>query len=339
MNRDVVALPKAHLHLHLEGAMRPSTLRELAAAQGMPVPPVTQGTYSTFGAFAGLYVAATAVIRSEAMLRRVVREVVEDAAADGVVWLEPALYSPRYRDVIGSDRAAIEVVLDELRTAGDEFGVGCGLIVAADRTVDVGEAVILAKIASRMTGQGVVGFGLANDEAGWPAEPFAEAFMIALDAGLLSVPHGGELEGPASVAACIDACQADRVMHGVRAVEDPKLLERLADMEVCLDVCPSSNVALSVVPSFEEHPLPALIDAGVRCSVNADDPLLFGPGIAHEYQACRERLGFDDVRLAQIACWSLEASAAPHDLVAAAVKEIEVWLNDPVVPGAPQPVR
>jgi adenosine deaminase len=325
--RDLAGLPKGHLHLHLEGAMRPETLQEMAAADGTPVPPI-RGFHS-FGAFAGMYDAACRVLRSESQLRRLVREVVADAARDGVAWVEPAFYSPRYRAGFGSDQAAVEIVLDELAVAGRALGVGTGLIVAADRTVDPAQAVELARLAVRCREGGVVGFGLANDEAGWPPEPFAEAFRIARDGDLISAPHGGELEGPASVAGCLDACGADRVMHGVRAIEDPQLVERLARQGTCLDVCPTSNALLGVVTSIETHPLPALIAAGVRCSINADDPLLFGPGILEEYQLCRDRLGLDDACLAAVARWSLEDSGAPRPLVAAGVAAIDAWLASP----------
>lgn len=325
--RDLRALPKAHLHIHLEGAMRPATLKELADESGRDVPAVRG--FDGFAAFAGMYVAACEVLDSEARLRRVVSEVVEDAAADGVVWIEPAFYAPRYSHVFGGPREATEIVLDELARSGERLGVGTGLIVAADRTVDPSEAVEQAKMAASLAGFGVIGFGLANDETYWPPEPFADAFSIALDAGLLSVPHGGELAGPASVAGCLDACGAHRVMHGIRALEDPALVARIADTGVCLDVCPSSNVALSVVPRLEDHPLPQLLDAGVMCSLNADDPLLFGPGIWEEYEICRERLGLGDDLLAQIAIWSMEASAAPMDVIDRQLAAIEAWLESP----------
>jgi adenosine deaminase len=304
--------------------MRPETLNELAAARDMAVPPIRG--FKSFLAFAGMYDAACQVLQSETQLRRLVREVVEDAARDGVRWIEPAFYSPRYRDRFGSDQASIEIVLDELAAAGAALAVGTGLIVAADRTVDPAQAVDLAEVAVRLQASGVVGFGLANDEAGWPPEPFAAAFRIAVDGGLISAPHGGELDGPASVIGCLDACGARRVMHGVRAIEDPRLVARLAGEGICLDVCPTSNELLGAVASIEAHPLPALIDAGVRCSVNADDPLLFGPGILEEYQLCRDRIGLDDARLAAVARWSLEDSGAPRPLVAEAVKEIDAWL-------------
>lgn len=325
--RDLTALPKAHLHLHLEGAMRPATLEELARTDGVEVPPVRG--FDGFAAFAGMYVAACEVLRTEDRLRRVVREVVEDAAADGVVWLEPAFYAPRYRGVLGTDREVTEMVLDELATAGARLGVGTGLIVAADRTVDPAEAEALADMAVALAAEGrpVIGFGLANDETDWPPEPFGPAFRKAVDGGLLSVPHGGELLGPSSVLGCLDDCRAHRVMHGVRAVEDPDLVKRIADDGICLDVCPTSNVLLSVVPSIEDHPLPALIEAGVMCSINADDPLLFGPGIRDEYELCRSAMGLSDEDLAQVAIWSLEASAAPADLVDRHVAAARAWLG------------
>jgi adenosine deaminase len=326
-DRDLADLPKGHLHLHLEGAMRPATLAELAAAAGIEVPPIRG--FKSFGAFAGMYDAACGVLQDEAPLRRLVREVVADAAADGVTWIEPAFYSPRYRARFGSDQAAVEIVLDELTAAGAALGVGTGLIIAADRTADPAQAVALARLAVSGRDHGVVGFGLANDEAGWPPEPFAEAFRIAVDGGLISAPHGGELEGPASVAGCLDALGAHRVMHGVRAIEDPALVARLAALGTCLDVCPTSNELLGVVSSIEAHPLPALIDAGVRCSINADDPLLFGPGILEEYRLCRDRLGLDDATLAAVARWSLEDSGAPRSLVSSGLAAIDAWLDPP----------
>ena len=243
--RDLRTLPKGHLHLHLEGAMRPSTLHDLADHQGIPVPPVRG--FTSFKAFSGMYNAACRVLVTEKELRRLVREVVEDAADDGVHWIEPAFYSPRYIERFGSNGGVIEIVLDELAAAGQDHGVGAGLILAADRTVDPEEAVALAGIAASMAGSGVVGFGLANDEADWPPGPFAAAFQVAREAGLIAAPHGGELAGPESVMGCLDACGARRVMHGVRAAEDPHLVTRLADEGICQDPSPVVVAGLDVV--------------------------------------------------------------------------------------------
>jgi adenosine deaminase len=199
-------------------------------------------------------------------------------------------------------------------------------MLAADRTRPPEDAVEQARIAAKYAGRGIVAFGLANDEAPWPPEPFVQAFAIARDAGLLSTPHAGELAGPDSVRGAIDVLGADRIQHGVRAVEDPALIERIAAEEICLDVCPTSNVLLSVIPDLESHPLRRLLDAGVRCSVNADDPLLFGPGLLEEYELCRTQLQLTDDQLAQVARSSLLASGAPEQVRKQALIDIDAWL-------------
>jgi adenosine deaminase len=327
MVRDLRQLPKAHLHLHLEGAMRPSTLAELAAQAGVPTPPIRG--YTSFTEFGLQYRAASALMETEAHLRRVVREVVDDAADDGAVWVEPHFYPPRYVGQLGTAEEVLEIVIDEGQRAAAARGIGCGWIVSALRNFDPEQAVELAKLAASYAGAGVVSFGLAADEALFPPEPFAEAFGIARDAGLISAPHAGELAGPASVYGALDALGARRICHGVRAMEDPALVERLAADEVVLDVCPTSNVMLAVVPSIDEHPLVKLLDAGVRCSLNGDDPLLFGPGLLAEYELVRGTMGLPDERLAQLARSSIVGSGAPQELVRDAVEHVEDWLTTP----------
>ncbi|HZR12073.1 MAG TPA: adenosine deaminase [Acidimicrobiia bacterium] len=322
--RDLAALPKAHLHVHLDACMRMSTLRELAARDGVAVPDVSG--YGDFSKFAGVYLAACDVVRSDDDLRRLVRETIEDAAAHGATWIEPQFYPPDHRERLGPVEHQVEVVLDEAAVAGARLGVGLGLVLVADRTRATTVAVAQAQLAARYAGRGVVAFGLANDETHFPPEPFADAFAIARDAGLLSVPHAGELAGPASVVGALDALRADRIGHGVRALEDGALVQRLADSGVCCDVCPTSNVMLSIVPSLAAHPLGVLLDAGVRCSVGADDPLLFDTDVLREYELCRDVLGFDDERLAAVARTSFEASAAPADVVKDAITRIDAWL-------------
>jgi len=129
----------------------------------------------------------------------------------------------------------------------------------------------------------------------------------------------------------LDALGANRICHGVRAVEDPALVERLASDGVVLDVCPTSNLLLQVVPSLDEHPLAQLLDAGVRCTLNGDDPLLFGPGVLGEYELARDKLGLSDEQLAGLARTSIEASGAPPALAATALADIDAWLTP--IPG------
>jgi adenosine deaminase len=222
----------------------------------------------------------------------------------------------------------LEILIDASRAATERTGVEMGWMVAADRTVDPADAVEQARIAVRHTGRGgVVAFGLANDELLGPPGAFKEAFDVARDAGLLSTPHAGELDGPHSVIAAIELLGADRIQHGVRAVERDGLLRRLAEQEICLDVCPTSNVLLGVVPSLAEHPLPQLLEAGVRVSINADDPLLFGPGLLEEYERCQRTFGWDALTMARLAASSIECSGACPNTKAEALNAIDEWLT------------
>ena len=163
--------------------------------------------------------------------------------------------------------------------------------MAAQRHLGPQAAVDLARFAGRYTGQGVHAFGLTGDEAAFPCEPFAEAFATARAAGLTAAPHAGRLSGPASVRAAVAELGAQRIAHGVRAIEDPAVLTELAERDVTLDVCLTSNHVLGVVSAISQHPLPGPLAAGVRCSLGADDPLLFGVGLLDEYQTARSGLG------------------------------------------------
>jgi adenosine deaminase len=307
--------------------MRPSTLADLAAAAGIAAPLPTG--YGSFAAFTATITAAARCLRTEADARRLTTEVVEDAAADGAVWVEPSMWPGLFGGRLGTDADALDVVLEEGRAAARRFGIGFGLVVAANRDRGPGEATRLARLAASRADDGVVGFGLDGDEAAAPAAAFGEAFTLARDAGLRRVPHAGELSGPDSVADALDVLHADRVMHGVRAAERPDLVERLAAAGTTLDVCPTSNLMLSVVSDWAEHPLPRLLSAGVACSVNADDPLLFGTTLAEEYLLCRERLGLEDAQLAAVARASLTGCAAPPELVRPALLAVERWLQSP----------
>ena len=257
MARSLSALPKAHLHLHFTGSMRHATLVELAAQHGIRLPsaltqdwpPQLSGTDERgWFRFQRLYDTARSVLRTPADIRRLVTETAQDERAEGSRWLEIQLDPDGYAGRFGGITAMLELVLDAAATATAATGVGIGVIVAANRTKHPLEARTLARLAAQYAGRGVVGFGLSNDERRGPPRDFTAAFRIAERAGLLLVPHGGELSGPASVAACLDDLHADRIGHGVRAVEDPVVLKRLAADQVTCEVCPSSNVALGIAP-------------------------------------------------------------------------------------------
>ncbi|HEU5421354.1 MAG TPA: adenosine deaminase [Streptosporangiaceae bacterium] len=327
--RDLRALPKAELHVHLLGAMRPATLVELTASAGLPA--ADPRGFSTFAEFQQTFQAVFEVLTRPGHLARLVREVVADAAADGVVWVQPH-FDPHIYPQLGPPEQVMELVLDAGRDEGARRGVGFGLTMAAMRHLGPQAAADLARFAGRYAGHGVHAFGLTGDEAAFPGDPFAGAFAVARDAGLTAAPHAGELSGPESVRTAVLALGAQRIAHGVRAAEDPAVLAMLAERDVTLDVCLSSNLLLGVVPAMSQHPLPRLLAAGVRCSLGADDPLPFGVGLLDEYRIARSELGLPDHQLAALARTSVETSGAPASLIRAATARIDSWLAGPAGP-------
>ncbi|MDX6265422.1 MAG: adenosine deaminase [Frankiales bacterium] len=326
---DLKALPKAHLHLHLTGGMRPTTLVELAAEQGRKLPaglldPSSVDLDATqlrgWHRFQRLYDAARTVLVGPAEVQRVVHEIVEDQAAAGVGWLELQVDPSSYAGRLGGLHATVEIVLDALR---NDLGVGTGLVLAGNRTRHPSEAETLARLARRF--DGVVGLGLSNDETRGDTRDFEKAFRLARDGGLIAVPHAGELRGAGSVQLAVERLGAQRLGHGVRAVEDPALLELLADLEVCCEVNPVSNVALHVHKSVADNPWRELRAAGVPVAVGADDPLLFRAGLLANYAA----LGAGDHELADLARCSIRASTAPADVRASMLAGVDAWLARP----------
>jgi adenosine deaminase len=315
--------------------MRHPTLVELATRDGITLPDalveewpprLSAADEKGWFRFQRLYDVARSVLRTEDDVRRLVREAAEDDVRDGGQWLELQVDPSGYAARFGGITAFCELVLDAVREASAATGLAMALVVAANRTRHPLDARTLARLAAQYAGRGVVGFGLSNDERRGTTSDFAPAFAIARRAGLLLTPHGGELLGPASVRTCLDALRADRLGHGVRAAEDPDLLRRVADRGVTLEVCPTSNVALGVYPDLASVPVPALLAAGARVALGADDPLLFGSRLAAQYDAVRQAHGLDDVALAGLARMSVRASCAPADLKAATEAGIDSWL-------------
>jgi adenosine deaminase len=338
MARRLDLLPKAHLHLHFTGSMRRATLIELAREHGISLPeafgaewpPRLHGTDERgWFRFQRLYDAARAVLRTEADVRRLVSEMALDEQAEGSGWLEFQVDPSGYATRFGGLTAFTEMVLDAAAAAERDTGVGIGVVIAANRTKHPLEARTSARLAARYAGRGVVGFGLSSDERRGTLADFAPAFVIAARAGLLSVPHGGELAGPHSVRACLDELRADRIGHGVAAAADPVLTSRLAERAVTLEVCPASNVALGVAARPADVPLLTLTQAGVRVALGADDPLLFGSRLTAQYELARGVHGFDDDGVAELARMSVLGSAAPEEVKSRLLAGISEWLAGP----------
>ncbi|GLF97527.1 adenosine deaminase [Streptomyces yaizuensis] len=341
--RDVTRLPKAHLHLHFTGSMRPATLLELADKYGVHLPDaLTSGRPPKLRAtdergwfrFQRLYDIARSCLRSPDDIRRLVREAAEEDLKDGSGWLEIQVDPTSYAPLLGGLIPALEIILDAVESASRDTGLGMRVLVAANRMKHPLEARTLARLAVRYADRGVVGFGLSNDERRGLARDFDRAFAIARGGGLLAAPHGGELTGPFSVRDCLDDLHASRIGHGVRAAEDPRLLRRLAERQITCEVCPSSNVALGVYEKPGDVPLRTLYEAGVPMALGADDPLLFGSRLAAQYEFARRHHAFTDAELAELARQSVRGSAAPGDTRARLLAGIDDWLADeaPAVP-------
>jgi adenosine deaminase len=316
--------------------MRHTTLIELAAAHRVHLPEALTREWPPqlsaadergWFRFQRLYDIARSVVRTESDVRRLLLEAAQDDRADGSGWLEMQVDPSGYAARFGGLTPVLELVLSAAQAAEQATGVGIGIIVAANRTKHPLEARTLARLAAAYAGRGVIGFGLSSDERRGIAADFGPAFRIADKAGLLSVPHGGELAGPASVRACLDELHADRVGHGVAAAGDPELLARIAASEITLEVCPTSNVALGVAATPADVPLRRLLDEGVLVALGADDPLLFGPRLAAQYELARRVHGLTDSGLAALARMSVRASAAPAAIRQRLLTGIDQWVG------------
>ncbi len=346
--------------------MRPQTLVEMATEQGVRLPPhlldldplAVPADARGWFRFQRSYDSARALVRSEATMRRIVREAAEDEALEGSVRLEMQVDPTSYAPWVGGITPALEIVLDEAAAASRDTGVDVAIIVAASRIRHPLDARTLARLAARYAGTGagkVVGFGLSNDERMGETSAFSAAFRIARQAGLASLPHGGELLGPQSVREVVAALAPKRLGHGVRTTEDPDLLRRLFDEGVAFEVCPTSNVQLGVyhdlghvpIPTLVEAgaeialqlgvyhdlghvPLPTLVEAGAEIALSADDPLLFHSRLLAQYAAARDVHGMSDAALADLARSSIRASLADEASKARWCARIDQWLaSDP----------
>lgn len=312
--RDLSTLPKANLHLHLTGSMRPGTLAELAARSGLPLPqamPEPQaGVTHGWEVFQSRYDTARAVLRTAADITRVVTEAVAGDAAWVEIQVDPTSYAVR----LGSAEAVVEAAL-----AG-----GAGLILASSWAASPAVALDVARLAARYADRGVIGFGLSNDERLGRVEDFVPACRVAAEAGLRIVPHGGFYEGPAHVRRCVEVLGADRIGHGLTAAGDPAVVALLADTGVALEVCPASYPPLGV-STIAELPVRHLLDAGVPVVLGSDDPLLFGVGLTGQYELLRADAGLTDAELATIARNSVSASSAPATLKATMLAGVDAW--------------
>jgi aminodeoxyfutalosine deaminase len=294
----VAPFPKIELHVHLEGTMRPDTLLGIAKRNAYPLPADTvEGIaklydYRDFAHFIEVWILTTNALQRHDDFRQVVIDYAEEAASHGAVYFE-GIFSPAERARRGVDwDEMFSGYCDGAQAARELHGVEVRLTPDIFRGATPEESADVIRYSAKYRDQGIVGIGLGGLEAEFPPEDYAGQFDVVKAEGFASVPHAGEVAGPASVRGALDALGADRIRHGIRSVEDPALVAELRDREIVLDVCPISNVRTGAVASLEEHPLRQLLDAGVRCSISTDDPAMFDTDLGREYETAAS-LGAD----------------------------------------------
>jgi adenosine deaminase len=319
-------IPKAELHVHLEGTAPPQLVRRIAERNGLRVP---DGVFAApdrfawrdFLDFLQTYDMAASVVRTAEDYRDITYEYLRACAAEGAVYVE-LIASPDHAALVGlSDAEHLGGIAAGIDAARAEHGIEARILLTCIRNFGVESAVRIARHAAERPHPYVVGFQMAGDEAGYPPGPFAEAYAIAADAGLGCSVHAGEWAGPESVRGALEL-PVTRIGHGVRAIEDPAVVAEIAERGVVLECCPTSNVVLGVFESYEAHPLPALRDAGVKVTLASDDPPYFGASIGGEYAVASERFGWGDAALVAITRTAIEASFAEPELRAALLARV-----------------
>ncbi|QXJ23509.1 adenosine deaminase [Actinomadura graeca] len=322
--RDLLTLPKVHLHVHLESTVRWDTLRDIAAANGVRVPDDT----ATFGGFAAFFAQNDLVrqcLRRPEDFRRIAYEFCQDEARQGTRYAEASFTAAAHGERLGDLDMPLTAVREGLEVGREAFGIEVRLLLDHSRRRPLDRAWRTLDLARRH--DDVVAVGLAGDES-FPAAPFADVFAAARDAGLHIVHHAGEGEGAASIRQALDG-GTERLGHGIRVLDDPDLVAEVRDRRIPLEVCPSSNVALGFAPSLAEHPLPVLRDAGLLVTLNTDIPALIATPLATEYARVRDTFAYDDTALATLARNAVDASFAPTPTKTRLHKEITTWLNPP----------
>jgi len=328
MALDLVGLPKAELHLHIEGTLEPETVLELAEKNAVALPFADEEalraaySFANLQEFLDLYYAATATVVSAEDFHLMASRYYERAAAQGVrhaeIFLDPQAHLRRgvpYEAML----AGVSAAVDEART---QHGITGGIIACILRDRPIVEAMETYELLR--ADRRIIGIGLDSAEKPYPPGLFAEIWRRAKADGLHLVAHAGE-EGPASyVTAALDLLGVERIDHGIRAVDDPALLARLAASRTPLTVCPLSNVALKAVPDLAHHPLPRLLEAGVVATVNSDDPAYFGGYVADNFAALRVA-GMSDAQALTLARNSVVGSFADEARKAELLAEIEAF--------------
>ncbi|WP_192363006.1 adenosine deaminase [Mesorhizobium mediterraneum] len=302
---------KAELHCHIEGAAAPELVVRQAQKYGKDTSPYIQNgsfVWHDFTSFLAAYDFSSDLFRTEEDYARLADHYLTSLARDGAIYSE-IFTSPDHAGKAGlSPKAYTDALGEGMARAKAKTGIEGRMIVTGVRNAGVESIEQAARFAARCGHPLVTGFGVAGDERMGDLEDYVRAFEIAREAGLGITVHAGELMGWESVEAALDHIRPSRIGHGVRAVENPDLVRRIADEGVVLECCPSSNVALKVFDSFADHPFPALQAAGCKVTLNSDDPPYFWTSLKREYDIAAEHFSMNDKALAAVTRTAIEAA-------------------------------
>ena len=322
--------PCAELHLHLEGTLEPDLVFALAERNQLelayrdPEELRAAKEFSDLQSFLDLYYACMQVLRTEEDFADLTRAYLSRAHAAGVRHAE-IMVDPQAHMVRGVPlRTVIDGVAGVLAESEREFGISTGLIAAFLRDRPAAEALEVLDDLLVMDAP-LLGIGLDSAEVGYPPSLFTAVYDRARSAGLQLIAHAGEEGPPEYVREALDLLGVQRVDHGIRAMEDPELVRRLAEQQIPLTVCPLSNVRLHAVPDLAQHPLPALLEAGLLVTINSDDPAYFGGYVDDNYTAIADQFGLDRDQLAALAANSVHASFASSARTSELLAEVEAW--------------
>lgn len=327
----IAGLPKAELHVHLQGAASMDTVLRLSQRYpeaGLPQDMESMLAFYRFTDFANFietYVAVSTLVRSADDVYDMVLDFGRDLAAVNGRYAEVTVTTDSHLRAGIAPDALADALTRGRRDARAHSGVELAWVYDIDGGFGLPSGERTIAWAERHLPEGSVGFGIGGPEAGIRRDDYSDMFRRARDLGLHSVPHAGETVGPDQIWASIDALGAERVGHGIAAVRDPRLLDALAERGIPLEVCPTSNIRTGAVSRMAEHPLAVLRDAGVRVTLNTDDPGMFGTDLNREYAVAHEVFGLGEADLAELARESVRASFAGHDVKSRVLAEIDAY--------------
>ena len=315
----ITHMPKVELHVHLEGSVRPATLLKLARRHHIALPADTLAglrewySFRDFNHFIEIYMAISSCLRTAEDMELIAREFLIGQAEQNIRYSEVTFtaYNQYANNGLGFHEQL--AAINRARTwAEQELGVRMGMIMDIPRLIPAEEGMIIADWMVEGFGEGLIALGLGGPEIGHPPEKFQAVFERMHAAGIPCILHAGETDGPASIWSALRVANSRRIGHGVRAIEDPALMEHLKQTQIPLEVCPTSNICLKVFDSYEDHSLSQLIEAGLYITINSDDPPMFNTTLTREFEIGCQVYGWDRSMIQQLVLNAVNATLLPE---------------------------